>query len=169
MQSNLMNTAMRNGLILGILFSANFLLSVSGMTFLALLTYAVIGLIIYFTYRYTTKYRDNELGGSIRFTHAFVFVLLLYVFATIISSFVKYFFLRFSNSNFLTDMYNQNIQTLEQFLPSITEEMYDAMEILTSPQGYTLMTAWTNIIIAVIIGVIIAAIVKRDTNPFDNK
>ncbi len=169
MQSNLMNTAMRNGLILGVLFSANFLLSVSGLTFLALLTYAIIGFIIYLTYRYTIQYRDNELGGSIRFSIAFVFVLMLYVFATVISSFVKYFFLRFSSSHFLTDMYNQNIQTLEQILPTITEEMYDAMEILTSPQGYTIMAAWTNIIMAVIIGIIIAAIVKRKPNPFNNK
>jgi hypothetical protein len=66
-------------------------------------------------------------------------------------------------------MYNQNIQTLEQILPTITEEMYDAMEILTSPQGYTIMAAWTNIIMAVIIGIIIAAIVKRKPNPFNNK
>lgn len=160
---------MRNGLILGVLFSANFLLSVSGITVLALLTYVILGLIIYFTYRYTINYRDNELGGTIRFSRAFLFVVMLYTFATIISSFVKYFFLRFSNTDFLNNMYNQNIQTLEQFLPSITDEMYEAMEMLTTPQGYTMMAAWTNIIMAVIVGVIIAAIVKRDPNPFDNE
>ncbi len=160
---------MRNGLILGVLFSANFLLSVSGITVLALLTYVILGLIIYFTYRYTVNYRDNELGGTIRFSRAFLFVVMLYTFATIISSFVKYFFLRFSNTDFLNNMYNQNIQTLEQFLPSITDEMYEAMEMLTTPQGYTMMAAWTNIIMAVIVGLIIAAIVKRDPNPFDNE
>ena len=162
-----MNTAMRNGLILGVLFSINFFISSSGIPALALLSYLIVGLII-FTYRYTVQFRDTESDGSISFGRAYAFVLLLFMFATIISSFVKYFFLKFSKSTFLEDMYNQNISTLEQVMPTVTDEMYDAVEILTNAQGYTIMTAWSNLIMALIFGLIIAAIVKREKNPFDN-
>lgn len=125
MQPNMMNPAMRNGLILGVLFSTNFFLTVSGVPALALFSYLVTGLIIYFTHRFTVQFRDVDSGGSISFGRAYGFVLLQYIFATIISSFTKYFFLRFSKSTFLEDMYNQNMITLEQFLPTVTGEMYD--------------------------------------------
>lgn len=167
MQPNMMNPAMRNGLILGVLFSTNFFLTVSGVPALALFSYLVTGLIIYFTHRYTVKFRDVDSGGSISFGRAYGFVLLQYIFATIISSFTKYFFLRFSKSTFLEDMYNQNMITLEQFLPTVTGEMYDAMEVLTNAQGYTIMAAWTNLLLALILGLIIAAMVKREKSPFD--
>lgn len=152
---------MRNGLILGVLFSINFLISVSGVPALGLLSYLVAGLVIYLTYRYTVQLRDVNYNGSISFGRAYGFVLLQFIFATIISSFVKYFFLKFSDSTYLEDMYNQNMATLEQFLPTVTDEMYTAMEILTNAQGYTVMAAWTNFLMALIFGLIIAAIVKK--------
>lgn len=168
MQSNLMNVAMRNGLIIGLLFSVNFLLTATKMGAFVLLSYLITGVIIYYTYRYTVQYRDKDNNGKISFWQAFTFVFMLYIFATIISSFVKYLFLRFTDTTFLTDMFNQNVVILEQILPTVSDEMYNSLEIITQPQGYTMMAAWSNIIMAVIIGLIIAAIVKRTPTPFDN-
>ena len=49
MNSNLMNSTMRHGLILGIVFSVNFILSISGNMFFGLLSYVAVGLMIYLT------------------------------------------------------------------------------------------------------------------------
>lgn len=167
MQSNMTSSAMRSGLILGVLFSANFFISVSGIPALGLLSYLLVGLIVFYTYRFTVHFRDTELEGAISFARAFLYVLLMCLFASVISSFAKYFYLKFSKSTFLEDMYNQNITTLEQIMPAaVTDEMYDAVEMLTNPQGYTMMTAWTNMILALIIALIIAGIVKKDKSPF---
>lgn len=167
MQSTIINTTMRYGLVLGVLFTLNFLLAIPGNITLALLSYVITGLIIYFTYRYAIQYRDKECGGFISFRRGFTFVFLLYFFASLISSFVKYFFLKFANTTFLEDTYNQSVLMLEQLLPAVTDEMYEALEILTNPQGYTMMGAWTNILLSVVMGIIIAAIVKRTPSPFD--
>ncbi len=167
MKASIVNTAMKNGVIMGILFTVNFFLSVSGMGYLALLSYVVTGFIIYFTHRYTKEFRDKENGGFISFGRAFSFIFVLYLFGTLISSFVKYFYLKFFNTAFLEDMYNQNIQIIEQILPNVTEEMYTTIESFLQPQSYTLIAAWSNVLLSVIIGLIIAAIVKRAASPFD--
>lgn len=162
-----MNTAMRNGLILGVLFSINFLITTTENSALGLITYLIVGLIVYLTYRYTVHYRDTELGGAISFGRAYLFVIVQFFFASIISAFVKYFYLRYSKTSFLEDMFNQSMEVMEKILPTVSGEMYDAMEVITDPQSYTLMTAWTNILLALILGLIIAAIVKRKRFPFD--
>lgn len=167
MKASIVNTAMKNGVIMGILFTVNFFLSVSGMVYLALLSYVITGIIIYFTYRYTKEFRDKENGGFISFGRVFSFIFVLYLFGTLISSFVKYFYLKFFNTAFLEDMYNQNIQIIEQILPNVTEEMYTTIESFLQPQSYTLIAAWSNVLLSVIIGLIIAAIVKRAASPFD--
>ncbi len=46
---------MRNGLILGLVFSVNFLFSISSNLLLGLLSYAVIAIIIYLSHRFTVK------------------------------------------------------------------------------------------------------------------
>lgn len=159
---------MRYGLVLGLLFSLNFLLSVTGNPMLGMLTYLITGLILYLTYRYSVHYREKECGGTISFGHTFGFVLLLYLFASIISAFVKYFYLKFISGSFLETLYNQYIGMMEQILPSIPDEMYEGMEIITSAQGYTMLTTWSNILISIFVGIIIAAIVRRNKSPFDD-
>jgi ABC-type Fe3+ transport system permease subunit len=164
-----MNVAMKNGLTLGVIFSLNFIFSTSGNILLVLLSYIITGLIIYQTYRYTIHFRDHENGGSIRFAYAFTFVLFLFIFATIISSFVKYFYLKYFKTTYLDEMYNQNLLILEKVFPAVTDDMYQAMEFMTSARGFTMMSAWSNVIMGVILGLIIALIVKRAANPFNDK
>lgn len=167
MMSNIINSTMRYGLVLGLLFSLNFLLSVTGNPLLGMLTYLLAGIILYLTYRYSVQYREKECGGAISFGHGFGFVLLLYLFASIISAFVKYFYLKFFANNFLDELYNQSISVIEQILPSVPEEMYEGMEVITSAQGYTMLTTWSNILISILVGIIIAAIVRKNKSPFD--
>jgi ABC-type uncharacterized transport system permease subunit len=82
---------MLSGLIMGVFFSLNFLLSVSHNTFLSLLSYLVFAVILVTTYRFTIRFRDTECGGAISYGRAFSYILLLYFFAALISSVVNTF------------------------------------------------------------------------------
>ena len=169
MKPNLMNSAMRNGLILGILFSVNFLFSISNNLFLGLLTYAMIGIIVYASYRFTAGYRDTDCEGVISYRHALAYVVLLFVFAALISAIVKYIFFQYLNPNFLPELVNKSMEIMEQVMPSVPEEMYDNMDTMMTPINYSLMVTWLNVILGFFVGLIVAGIVKKDKNPFDNQ
>lgn len=167
MQSNLMNSSMRNGLILGILFSINFLMSTANNVFLGLLSYVVVGFIAYLIYRYTAKFRDKDCDGAITYSHALMYIILLFVFGSLISAIVKLIFFKFINPNFLPDMINKSMTVMEQILPSVPESTYEEVEKIMSPGYYTLISFWMNIILGFVVGLVVAAIVKKDKNPFD--
>lgn len=167
MQSNLMNSTMRNGLILGILFSINFLMSTANNVFLGLLSYVVVGFIAYLIYFYTAKYRDKDCGGAITYSHALMYIILLFIFGSLISAIVKLIFFKFINPNFLPEMLNKSMTIMEQMLPSVPESTYDEVEKIMSPGYYTLISFWMNIILGFFVGLVVAAIVKKNKNPFD--
>ncbi len=169
MKPNLMNSAMRNGLILGILFSVNFIFSISNNIFLGLLSYAVIGVIFYMTYRFTVSYRDTDCEGAISYRHALAYVVLLFLFAALISAIVKYVFFQFIKPDFLPDLMNKSIEVMEQIMPSVPEETYDNMETMMSPINYSLMVTWMNIVLGFFTGLVVAGMVKKDKNMFDDQ
>ena len=150
-----MNSTMRNGLILGIVFSVNFLFSISNNLFLGLLSYAVIGVIIYLSYRFTINYRNLDCEGAISYRHALAYVILLFLFAALISAIVKYLFFQYLNPDFLPELMNKSIEIMEQVMPSVPEETYDNMDTMMSPINYSLMVTWVNVILGFFVGLII--------------
>lgn len=166
MKPNLMNSAMRNGLILGIIFSLNFLFSISGNILLGLLSYAAIVFIVYITYRFTLQYRDIDNGGAISYRHALAYVVLLFLFAALISAIVKYVFFQFIKPGFLPDLMNKSIETMEQVMPSVPDEVYNNMGTMMTPINYTLMATWMNVVLGFFVGLIVAGLVKKDKDLF---
>lgn len=167
MNSNLMNSTMRHGLILGIVFSVNFILSISGNMFFGLLSYVAVGLIIYLTYKYTMSYRDTDCAGTISYRHALAFVILLFVFAALISAIVKYVYFQYINTDFLPELMNKSIELMEQIMPSVPEETYDNMEKMMSPINYSLTVTWMNVILGFLVGLVIAGLVKKEKDLFE--
>lgn len=168
MQPNLMNVAMRNGLILGVLFTTNFFLANPAVPLLGLLSYAMKGFILYLTYKYTVKFRDNNRAGAISFGQAGTFVFLMFFFASLISALVKLVYVKYINTDFLSNMFNQSMMAIEKILPNVSEETYEMMEEMLQPINYTMMSMFVNLFWGVIISVIIALIVKKTVNPFQN-
>lgn len=169
MKSSIFQSAMQKGWIMGGLFSANFLLSIPNSLIINILTYLVIGFIIYFTHKFTTDYRDHENEGVLSFGKGFSFILLLYLFSSIISAGVKYVFFSYISPDFLPNMMNQAMVTLEQLMPSVPQESYDTMETLTKPINYTLLSIWVNLFFALFIGVVVALVVKRNSPQHINR
>lgn len=169
MPANIFQSAMQKGLYLGILFSVNFLLSTFKNPILSLLTYAVIGLIVYFVHKFTSSFRDNENGGILSYRKGFAYIILLFLFASIISAAVKYIYFTYINPDFLSNMFNQNMLLLEQVMPNVPQESYDAIETMTSPINYTLLASWVNLFVGFVFGLIMAGISKRDKPAFPTK
>ncbi|HNX87910.1 MAG TPA: DUF4199 domain-containing protein [Paludibacteraceae bacterium] len=172
MQTNVLNAAMKYGLIMGIVFSVNFLLSVSGNAIITLLGYLVVAFIFVLTYRFAVAYRDKENGGSISFGHAFFFIILLFLFAAIISSLFKFIYFKYLNVNYLPMLLEQSVsmmqQLQEQFHLSVPDDYYETMDKMMSPTAFTLQYIWVNTFLGVIMGLIIAPFVKKDKDIFNN-
>lgn len=161
-------SAMKSGLILGVLFSFNFLISLTGIPFISWL---IFGVIIYMTYRITIEYRDKEAGGSLSYGQSFMYIFFTYFFAALISAFVKFVFYQFISPNGLNELYNQTITILEGNSALFPEDMLDqvsgSLKSLLRPAPYALYSLFANMIGAVFAGLIIAAFTKKEKSVFE--
>jgi Protein of unknown function (DUF4199) len=114
------------------------------------------------------EHRDQQLGGYISFGRAFLVVLLLIMFSTLISSFFNYIYYSFINPSALDNMMESIKETYEKM--GLSEEMTEiaieeGKKSMTSPKSI-----FTGLIgggvIGAIIGVIMAAIMKKERPKF---
>lgn len=167
MQVNIMKPAMRSGLILGVLFSLNFLVSISGNTFLAVLSYFVLAFILVATYRLTIQFRDNDCEGYVSYSRAFVFILLSFFYAALISALVKFIYLQFINPNYLREVYDLMMLYVEKLNMPIEDEFETTLSDLLKPASFALQSIWVNMISGVFVGLIMSAFVKKEKSIFD--
>lgn len=167
MQPNIFKSAMFNGLIMGVLFSINFLLSISKNTFLALLSYLVISFILVGIYRMSIRFRDIECGGTIKYSKAFSFIVFTFFFAALISSIVKYIYFQFINPAYLDELLNESMKALQILKIPIDNAAYDQMVKVMKPATFSLQYIWMNVILGSILGLIMAAFVKKDKSIFE--
>ena len=166
---DLLTHTMKFGLIMGALFSVNFLLSTWGSKVGNALSYVVVGTIGYYTYHFTTLFRDQECEGVMSYGRGLAYVLLLYFFGGLISSVVKYVFVSWINPEFLPNLLNQSLLILENMnLPNTNTEMsMEMLEKMLSPVVYATQTLWTNLFIGLLVGLIVAAFTKKEKNLFE--
>ena len=170
MQGNIFTSAMRGGLALGVLFSVNFLLSVPQNTITGLLTYAVMAVIVIVaaTYRLTARFRDQECGGYIGYDKAFAFILFSFFYAALISSLVKFIYFQFINPDYLGNLYNQSMLTLEKMGLSAADGVEESLEALLQPASFALQYIWVNLLAGCFVGLITAAFIKKEKSIFES-
>ena len=78
MQPSIVKPTMSNGLIMGVLFSVNFLLSIQKNYFFVFLSYFVIASIVVSLYKMSIQFRDSACAGVISYRRAFFFIHLLF-------------------------------------------------------------------------------------------
>ena len=165
---DLFRHTMRYGLFMGALFSANFLLSTLGGIG-GMISYFVMGAIIYFTYNFTVLFRESECNGELTYGKGLRYVLLLYFFAAIISSVVKYVYFNWVNPEYLSNLLNQSMQVFESMsMPE--EQMTTSINLLNkmmSPAFYAMQTLWMNVFMGLLVGLVMAAFTKKEKNLFE--
>ena len=166
MQQSVLKSAMFNGLIMGVIFSINFLFSISKITALILLTNVVAVFIVVGIYQLTVRYRDTECEGFITYRKAFLLILLTFFFAAIISSVVKYVYFRFINPDYLDQMFEETMKVLRSMKFTTDDAMIEQIKRMLKPASYTLVYIWTNVIMGLVVGLIMAAFIKKEKSIF---
>lgn len=95
------------GTYLGAFWIAKFILFPLGLSapFILLLFLGLTLYVPFLGFRYTRRYRDQVLGGSISFLHAWTFTLQMYLFAALITSVAHFFYFRFIDHGFMFHTY----------------------------------------------------------------
>ena len=167
MQPSISKSAMFNGLIMGVIFSINFLLSVSKNTTLVLLTNVIAVLIVVGIYRQSVRFRDTECEGFISYWKSFSLILLTFFYAALISSVVKYIYFQFINPDYLDQMFQESMKMMRTMKFQITDESTDQMKSMLKPATYTLVYVWINVLMGAIVGFIMAAFIKKEKSIFE--
>jgi Protein of unknown function (DUF4199) len=169
MPRKIINSAMRNGLILGVLFSINFLFSISKNSVFLLLTYAIAVYIVVIMYRMSVRHRDNECEGVISYGKAFLFVLLTFFYAALISTVVKFIYFQFINTAYLDNVFQESVKMMEMIKYKLDDEAINQLEGMMKPASYSFVGIWVNLFFGTIVGLIMAAFVKKEKSIFEEK
>ncbi|MBR1809246.1 MAG: DUF4199 domain-containing protein [Paludibacteraceae bacterium] len=158
---NPLPNAMKNGFTLGLLFSANFLLSVAQSAIVQLLTYLIIAFILVFTLRCARNFRDNESGGQISFYRCFSYIFLLFFFAALISAAVKLVYLNYINTDYLPRLVEATKKTMEQLKIEVPANSEDFFSIILHPSQFIMQTVMADTMLGAMLGLLYAPFLKK--------
>ena len=167
----LQESAMQYGTVMGIFWTLKFVLFPMGMenplllTFFFFLTLAVpaVGYVL------VRRYRDNECGGSINFSRAFMFTVFMYLFATLFATIAHYIYFRYMDNGYIVESYQNMLAGIES-MAATTEEMRTSIEQLKealnmvgnlSPIEISMQLISQDIFYCTLIAIPTALIVKR--------
>ncbi len=153
--------AMNFGAVMGLLFSLNFL--VTTIKSLAFAQYIFIVLIVYCVYRFVVHCRENVMEGDMSYGLALWYVMQLFMYGSMISALVRYVFYSYIKPDFLQNQLNETMQALQTtpMADMITSEVYQQTVEMMTPLNMALQAIWINLILGLLLGLIIAAIVKK--------
>ncbi len=165
MKSDGLKHVMQKGLILGFIFTLNFILSAifSNVLFSFLSLCLSVG-IVYLSILFVKNYRDSLLNGVIKYFQAAYYVMLLFFFAALISSAFKYIYFQYINTEYLSLLLEQTFKIADSYNIAISEVDKQTMQTALTPASFSLQYVWVNTFWGIIVGLIVGAFVKkRDT------
>lgn len=122
-KSYLQKYAMHFGTYMGIYWILKFILFPLGFTipFLSLL-FVILTLAVPFVgYHYAKLYRDKICGGSIQFSHAIIFSIFMYMFASLLVAMAHYIYFQFIDHGFIVNSYIKLWDELISKTPALAE------------------------------------------------
>jgi hypothetical protein len=161
MGMNMNKHAMNFGAIMGLAFSINFLITT--VKSLAFLQYGFVVVIIYLAYRFAVHCRENVMEGYISYGSALWYVMQLFMYGSMISAMVRYVFYQFIKPDFLQNQLNETMQALQNtsMADMISGEVYQQTVEMMTPLNMALQSIWLNLILGLLLGLVIAGIVKK--------
>lgn len=167
MQQNITKSAKFNGLIVGVLLSLKFILSVQKFNFLTFLALFISVFIIVALYRMAIRFRDFDNGGTITYKQALLHIFLIYVFGSIISSFVILIYTTFVNPNYLSTLLDMLLKTYDSFKFPIDDKSYKFLEMIYKPAPFAIMNVISSLFVGGFWGLILAGFVKKEKSIFE--
>ena len=139
---SLRQTAMYFGTLMGLFWIIKFTFLPLGFTIplLQLLFVLLTFFVPILGYLYARKFRNRYCGGSITFSRAFAFTVLMYLFAALLAAVAHYIYFRYIDNGFLIDSY---IGQLEAMKPTATEELKESIDQFI--EGFSLISSLSPI------------------------
>lgn len=105
---NLQRHAMHFGTFMGIYWIAKFVLFPTGLSnpFLMLLFFVLTMVVPFMGYFYARSFRNKICGGSITFMQSWIFMLFMYLFASLLVAVAHYIYFRFFDNGSVMDAYS---------------------------------------------------------------
>ena len=158
--------AMSYGLVMGIYWVVKYIFNMFSPYYPSLIVvyWGMSLLVPYIGYVLTKRYRD-DLGGSISFSQAWRFGVLLYFFAALIVSVMHYIFYRFvAPPDYMTNAVSQTIESLKQM--QVESQVIQSIETLNfSPIHLALQGILNNILYGIIFSIPVAGLLCRKKSP----
>ena len=139
---SLQQTAMYFGTLMGLFWIIKFTFLPLGFTIplLQLLFVLLTFFVPILGYLYARKFRNRYCGGSITFSRAFAFTVLMYLFAALVAAVAHYIYFRYIDNGVLIDSY---IGQLEAMKPTATEELKESIDQFI--EGFSLISSLSPI------------------------
>ena len=139
---SLQQTAMYFGTLMGLFWIIKFTFLPLGFTIplLQLLFVLLTFFVPILGYLYARKFRNRYCGGSITFSRAFAFTVLMYLFAALLAAVAHYIYFRYIDNGFLIDSY---IGRPEAMKPTATEELKESIDQFI--EGFSLISSLSPI------------------------
>lgn len=160
--------AMMFGTFMGVFWIGKFAFLPLGLTrpYLSFLFMCLTLCVPFVGYHYARLYRNKVCGGGITWGHAWIFTLLVYVYAALLTAVAHYVYFRYIDQGYMLqtcrDMWEhlQHTPGMEATGLGQIEEALDAMERLT-PVDIMLNMFWTNIYSGFILSLLTALFVVK--------
>lgn len=169
-KGSLQNYAMHFGTYMGLFWIFKFIFFPLGLhypTTILLMIFFVLTLSVPFIgYYFARNYRDKVCGGVISFMNVWIFLLLMYLFAAILTAVAHYIYFRYIDNNFIINTYLDQINIIKKskLLPkdyfSQANLMADEFKTL-SPIKITLQIISQNVFFGNILALITSLFVMK--------
>ncbi|MDR1258271.1 MAG: DUF4199 domain-containing protein [Tannerellaceae bacterium] len=158
----LLKSAMFYGLLLGIFWVVKYLFFIWGATnpSISVVYWVLTPITIVFAYIFTKVYKI-QIGGCIRFSHAWQFGILLYFFAALIVSLLHYVFYRYlAPPDYLANAVGMAMDMIRDINPEMAETMPETP--VFTPIRMTIQGILNNVLYGILFSLPIAAILCRN-------
>ncbi len=157
--------AMRYGLALGAAIVLLFVCMTIPHALTSIATPLLMGVIVWLTYRFAKHFRDTECSGTISYYHAFSYILILFFFASLVAGVLRYGYLEFVHTSYLTDSFNQAMVLFEQMQVEMPSEVVDEMRRIMTPTRFTMQFIMVDCMVGMFLALIVAIFVRKNPTP----
>ncbi len=153
--------AMKAGLALGVAILLLFVCMTIPQGWTSFVIPLLMAVVLVMVYRMAKHYRETECGGSITYGQAFSYILILFFFASLVAAVLRYGYLEYINTTYLTDSFNQAMLIYEQLQIELPTEVVDEMRRIMVPTRFTMQFIMVDCMVGMFVALIYAFFVRK--------
>lgn len=151
--------AMRQGLVMGCMFAANFV--VSTMPSIAFISWLIQGTILWYAYHSGVKCRQEIMEGEMSYGAGLWYVIQLFLYSSMVAGVFKYLYLKWIDTSYLTELMTAMKELVSTGKMPVTQEEADLMMEVLTPENMAIYSVAADTMIGFALGLVLAMFLKR--------